>query len=855
MRFEAQSEMKGIDTQPTGDAPIEQRQQNVEFVDEDEEPISVIKHKVEYLPMDMTPNIALGSFLSRPVLIWSKTWTENTYLDPAADFFLPWHLYFSKSSIQSKLNHYYMLRCNLHLKFVINASPFYYSAAIASYVPLQGFNTCPIAAKSTGDNMDIVGYSQRPHIYLYPQDSQGGEMILPFISYKNWLNATSSNDLQNFGLIDLKSFIPLQNANSVAGGNVEIAVYAWAEDVQLSVPTSSLSVQSEMKKKRRNRKSMNAKKMADERDEYQYDGVISGPASAVARAAGYLTGLPEVGAFATATSFAAGAVADIARNYGYTNVPVVDDVHGYKPSPYPHFATTEIGTPIEKLTVDPKNELTVDPKVCGADVGDELTMTSLTQRECFVYDFPWASTSAINANLMGAKVNPGFQQRTSTGTNQTLVQQGPLAFLARCFSYWRGDIIYRFKFLCTKYHKGRVKISWDPYVNVTTSATDYTTETYTRIVDISQETDVEIRVPFGQTYGFLQTQPSNIGNGFGTTVGSTSLDSSNGYITMKVLNRQTSPVSSADIRVLVFMRGASNFEFAAPGKIPREISPYSVQSEMKRYDEPEEEEKPLSGEPNPTDPHVNLVYFGETISSMRQLIRRFSKYVRINYLQDEIDAYTMYDYHTKLPRNNLFPGFDPDGIHIVTGINSLVNEDYNYVHWTYMSWMQQAFIGRTGSINYSVIPQSGQEPSTIGNITVARSLESRTQADFRVTINGNTDARVSQFCADRAVSGTEGMSCTHYHSLTGPTASLPMYSRCKFQANIASSNHLGIADDDSDLDTLKIEHTSSRTNATHDYLCTYDLYTAAGTDFNLIFYLNIPTMYWYSATPTWVSQH
>jgi hypothetical protein len=853
-----QSEPQGIEVSPSSDQSKEQQVVNVSFADEDEEPVTIVKHSIDYMLVDKTPNAEIARYLTRPALIYEKQWTEGTYLDPSTDFVLPWHAYFNRNSLQAKLNHYYLLKCNLRLKIVINASPFYYGCALGYYAPLQNFDACPVATRPTGSNEDMVAFSQRPHIYLYPQENQGGEMLLPFFTPQNWLDATSASALQNFGILEFKSFYPLLNANSVAGGSVTISVYAWAEDIQLSAPTMNLSVQSEpqsMKKKgKKSGKGMNAKKLCDQRDEYDYEGVISKPASAIARAAGYLTGLPEVGAFATATSFAAGAIADIAKAYGYTNVPVVEDVHAYRPSPFPQFASTEIGTPIEKLTLDSKNELTVDPKVTGANTGDELQIASIIQREAYVYQFDWTSASSSNANLMGCKVNPMFQLNSYAGTNQTIVQDGPLAYVGRCFSYWRGDIIYRFKFLCTQYHKGRVKISFDPRFNITTLAQDYSTETYTRVVDISEETDVEIRVPYCQPWAYLKCSGTNTSMGFGTTIGTTGLDNSNGYLTVKVLNRQTSPVSSADIKVLVFMRAADNFEYACPAKIDRQFSPYTVQSSPQDYDDLNTEEKPLSGAVVETDPRINLVYHGETVSSVRQLLHRFSKYIRVSLSQTNVANTAYYTHTVKLPRNNLFPGFDPDGLDVVTGITSAVNENYNYMNWNYMNWFQQAFIGRTGSIRYAINPSTKATDNEKSSLLICRTRDTRSIADYVIVSSETNHAFAPVFSRADHCSGTEALSVTNHQTLPGPTVEVPMYSRFKFQANIATSNAFGLSDDDTEFDTIEIDMTSVK-NTTATRYQFLDLYTSAGTDFNLVFFLNVPTMYHYNSSPTWVDQN
>lgn len=406
MRVQADS---GIDTS-AAPAASDIVEQNVGFSDEQNNVITEIPHPMSYIKVDTSQNVDLGDFLKRPVQIKEFTWTVGGTLDAASDSFDPWNLLFAKTSIKKKLDNYYMLRCNLHLKFVINASPFYYGCAIAAYQPLTVFNPAPVVL-SAADRLENIPFSQRPHIYLYPANSQGGEMVLPFLYHKNWVDASSASDLTDMGQVILNSFDTLKVAGT-STAPIRITVYAWAEDLEVAGPTVRLAVQG--------------------KDEYSHEGTVSKPASAIARAAGHLSGIPIIGPFATATSYAAGAISDIASLFGYTDVPVIDDVHAFVPKAYPNLAATDIGHPIEKLTLDAKNELTIDPKIAGADVGDELLISSFVERESYIFTSTWAASDAINTGLFYSRVTPKLQA-TESIINGDLIYPVPMSHVSKCF--------------------------------------------------------------------------------------------------------------------------------------------------------------------------------------------------------------------------------------------------------------------------------------------------------------------------------------------------------------------------------------------------------------------------------------
>jgi len=816
----------GIDTDPmtTTDEAMEQ---NVGFTDPPNNVISSIPHPMAYLKVDSSQNVELGSFLQRPVQIYQKTWAVGNTIDAAADNFSPWHAYFNKTSIKKKLDNYYMVRCNLHLKFVINASPFFYGCVLVSYQPMPNFNPAPVVI-SAANRLENIPFSQRPHIYLYPQNSQGGEMVLPFLYHKNWLNATSSTDLTNMGLIYLNSFNELKNANGVVSDNIDITVYAWAEDIEVAGPTPSLAVQG--------------------KDEYSHDGVVSRPASAIARAAGKLSSLPVIGEFATATSYAAGAVADIAALFGYTNVPVIDDVHAFKPKAFPNLAATDIGTPIEKLTLDSKNELSIDPKIAGANVDDELMISSFVSRESYIYNTPWSATSPSDTSLFFTKITPQMC-RIESITGASVIYNTPMGHVARCFRYWRGDIIFRFKFICSKYHRGRVRVNWSPFGNIGTIG-DYTTETYTRIIDITEENDVEFVVPYTQPTSYLKTFAADYVQ---TAVSSTSTSDlgtyANGILTMRILSQQTSPVTSADIDILVFVRGADNLEFAGPVDVSSTYSPYVVQGDC--YDD-ENSRYELGTKPSVSDPNMNLVYMGEAVSSLRTLMRRMCRYWRLS--RDQVLTLdTRCVFYSDLGRLPMYPGYDPDGLNVAVGINSAASEPYNFVASNYTNWFTQCFVGQRGSYNYVVYPYT---PTDVLALEVSRSESLHTASTDNLVRQHSAVVDTVAFERDFSNSdvysmGMSGTNLISQKNLAGATVSLPMYSRYKFLGNNVMTRTKGTSVDETDTDSFR---TSALTEfiggSSTDLQFTQDMYVSCGTDFSLVFFLNVPIIYSYSAFPT-----
>jgi hypothetical protein len=804
--------------------------QNVGFDDDEDDAIVEIPHTMTHYKVDTSQNVLLGDFLRRPTQVYSHSWIIGNTMDIATHYFQPWHAFFNYAAIRKKLDNYYLLRCNLHLKFVVNASPFFYGCSMASYQPLTNFNPSPIVIGAAAE--ELVPLSQRPHIYVYPQDSQGGEMILPFLYHKNWLDVTSATDLQNMGKVSFQSFGPLLNANGVVGQSIEIVVYAWAEDVELAGPTVALAVQSKPKRKQSNKPKM--------KDEYADSGVVSKPASAIAHAAGLLSEIPVIGPFATATQYAANAVSDIASLFGFTNTPVIDDIQQTQLTPFPNLASTDIGMPVDKLTLDAKNELSIDPSIGGVASEDELLISHLVQRESFILQNTWSASDSKGTLLFHTRISPKYMKRPAI-TGGRVLYYTPMAYLSEMFKFWRGDIVFRFKFICSKYHRGRVRINWDPHGDIG-AAGDYTTETYTRIVDITENTDVEFVVPYTQSLAYLSVPGDGeyitITDGGTANVGVTF----NGCLTMRVLNTQTSPIASADIRILCFVRGSSNIEFACPIELTGNDAPYAIQS--KPFDKNGDSHN-LGCGPSVADPNINLVYMGERVTSLRQLMRRQSLYKRcVAGSASAID--NIYKTTHILSRNPLFPGFDVNGVDLAIGPISTLSEPYNWVNWHPTSWMSLCFVGHRGSYIYTVNVNGQMNAKTL---KVVRTSKTHTVAASSTTAAyGGTGALKAEVVNTNS-SGIEGQTITSQETQAGITALLPMYSNFKFQMNSALYRSLGIADDGSNTDSILIEHWyQTQTNSFNDVYT--DLYIGAGPDYSLIFFLNCPCLYSLSSYPT-----
>nr|QKQ15133.1 hypothetical protein [Trichosanthes kirilowii marnavirus] len=604
--------------------------------------------------MDKIATGELGDFLSRPTLVQTVTWTQGSSLGLVSNNV--WTSYFSSPAITRKIENFAFFQGELHIKLMINSSPFLYGAVIAAYEPLKAFGY-DLTASAATTSLRTMEFSQFPHVWLMPQNSQGGEIVFPFMYDLDWLDLTRATEVANMGALHLLEVEPLVSANGSAGQDVDIQVYVWFEKVQMSGLTHKaplqMGVMSQVVDKAPQMWKAATAKSADEYAKRP----ISSIASTVAAVARPLSSIPGIGIFAKATSIGASAVGSIASLFGWTNPPNIANVEPVRQAPYHAFASAAISVPGDTMTLDPKAELCVDPRTVGLGDVDELTISNIAQRECYIGTCAWATTDAPQVTLAAMPVHPLHYIRAANATNGDEISMSPVGLLSRTFGYWRGDLIFRFKVIATEYHRGRLRLSWDPVSSLFGSSANNNTS-LNRIVDISLEKDIEVRIPYNQARHWLAT-PNMLALGAKSYLrvkGDIFADfvdpeTTNGMLTLLVLNALSAPEPTAGVNILIFVRGAPNLEFCVP-KLPFDRT-YS-------YFKPQSGEISISGahDDNPDEKQFD-VFFADPVRSLRTVLRRAHPNVTI--MSDNAPAATeklRYNIWT----NTIFPyfnGYDP----------------------------------------------------------------------------------------------------------------------------------------------------------------------------------------------------
>lgn len=794
---------------------------------------------------DPTFNIAdsndadLGNFFARPIKIQSFTWGTNL---PVYHVFNPWQDFFENPRVLNRITNFNLLRCKLKVRIMLNGNSFHFGRAIASYNPLHEVDDF---TRTRGFVIqDIVSASQRPHVYLDPTTNQGGSLTLPFVWYENALRIPDQ-EWRNMGEIAVQTMQNLKHAND-ATDQVIISVFAWAEDVSLSIPTANepgaLSPQ------------MGEIFSPQVKDEYG-TGPISRPAGVLSRAAGLLSKAPVIGPYARATEMAASTVSNIATLFGYSRPAVLADITPYKPTYGGNMANTNVPDSCQKLTLDAKQELTIDPRVMGLGNTDELSIKSIAQRESFLTQFAWNVTSPSESLLWNCEVSPVVWNEVPTAEKE-------LHFPACCFATlpfkrWRGSMKYRFQIVASAYHKGRIKITYDPSYPLTN---EYNTN-YTYIVDLAKERDFTVQIGWGHEKSYLshRTPGVDVMPYSDTVLGADPGIYANGIISVYVVNDLTVPNSIADndIEVNVFVSAADDFEVADPDssyieeyvwfkpQIGEVLSPQMAEANQPDADHTKNEDEPMKISPSQImapvlsdSDNTGSVYYGDPVTSFRQCLKRYNFHTSIS----SVGAPASGRYYLRL-RTGDFPyyrGYAPGAVH---STSVPVATPYNYCKMTLLNYLTPAFASRRGGMRWKYFMIDGTDTKSFLSVTRDASPGAGyAQIEDNVLgLPSSLSSRIREVM-DVIPHTWDGTTITATHNNPVIEVELPFYSNIRFfpgkQANMTGPP-----------ENFKLYHYlttmfSASSNATHIHS-----YCSVAEDFTLGFFLGAPVAWRIGADP------
>jgi len=311
----------------------------------------------------------------------------------------------------------------------------------------------------------------------------------------------------------------------------------------------------------------------------------------------------------------------VAAIFGWSKPELQTPPVRVKNEPFQNGANTIGFDTTKKIALDPKQELSVDPSALAIN-DDQMALSAIYQRPSYFTSFAWSpEDQPLVTSLFKCAVNPAVITRYIY-LAQIFKQPTALAYAAAPFQYWRGSITYRFEVVCSKFHRGKVMVLFEPNISQSTliDAAISLNKQYSKVVDIQQLQDFELTVEWASPFSWLKVPTATDAQYVWENFSSLLTGFANGYINVTPFTKlQSNDDSSVYINAYVYSKHIE-FNGLTTTNLPTQRN--FVVAQSMEIETQAMEEMPLNVSSASMD-HISEHYFGETPKSFRALLKRY----------------------------------------------------------------------------------------------------------------------------------------------------------------------------------------------------------------------------------------
>jgi hypothetical protein len=520
-------------------------------------------------------------FLSRPIVIqtglWASTQATETQLYTTN---FPEAL-ISNAMYQEKLRGFVGLRATLVVKVQVNSQPFQQGRLMLQYFPYAQY----MPNRVTLVNSTLQGRSGCPRTDLDLSVGTEIEMRIPYVSPHVYYNLITGQG--SFGAIYLVVYSQLRDQIS-GTGSVEYTVWAHLEDVDVQYPTGAniftgsapnfASQAAKLATGQMTQKDVHKMysdgsyarrparifaQVASELTTIKNSGVLSRGIGQLSESLSTFSKIPVLGNMFTRPAWISSAAANIFQILGFSKptlqgLPCESKLRGQA-----HMANFNGSDASHKLALSASNEIETKAGLSGTSA-DEMDLGHVLSIPNYWDRFTWANTDLTGAILWDNFVTP-MKIKSYSATVTDRFRCTHMGYVANTHGYWRGSVVYTFKFVKTQFHSGRLRISFIPfYFNTTISTgTPDVSKTQKIIVDLRTSTEVSFTVPYISSRPWMYCiRPEASWLGTNNTL---MYNAVTGIVRVEVLNQLVAANNVfQSIDCIVETNGGPDLTFAAP---------------------------------------------------------------------------------------------------------------------------------------------------------------------------------------------------------------------------------------------------------------------------------------------------
>ncbi|APG77962.1 hypothetical protein [Hubei odonate virus 2] len=126
-------------------------------------------------------------------------------------------------------------------------------------------------------------------------------------------------------------------------------------------------------------------------------------------------------------------------------------------------AGTGTAEPINSLRLDPRGQT----RFFGGVGSDEMQVSSIVNVWGFIKTLQWSTDKKFGDPVFVCDASPiialsNYKKWQGDKQNLPLYVFPPVAVISSLFHFWRGDLEFRFDFICSQYHTGRLMLAYVP---------------------------------------------------------------------------------------------------------------------------------------------------------------------------------------------------------------------------------------------------------------------------------------------------------------------------------------------------------------------------------------------------------
>lgn len=532
------------------------------------------------------------TFLKKPVRVLSGAFSTTDTGTIAS--FDPWTTIISDPVMNKKLAGVYLMRADIVLKIVFNATRFQMGRYIMGWVPSGGLpnSNQSYLAMYRAHRANLTSITTLPNVQFDLSTQSHAELRIKFTSAYPMHNVLTESPWSNFslGFAFVTPYVPLQAGSG--NSSAPYTIFANFENIELSMPTINHGY---AVADNHGPSPTGVEQLA------KNGGPVTSFVAKVSMAAMHLQSVPLLGAAVTQVGWTAGHLARALNVFGFSKPTNVTMPQRFVRNTIPLAANSDTFSTAQPLSLLASNEVIIHSGVGGTDI-DEMDIGFIAKQYATCNVVAWTTAMVLGANIITVPIAPSsFKYPYGKGYVFT-----PLALAAMTCRYWRGSIKFRIRIVKTDFHSGRLIVGFIPKYRgqSTTPMTDSeATYLYREIIDVREVNEAEFCIPYVSPELYSE-ETAVLGN-----------------FTISILDPLVCPNTvTGTAYIAVEVAGGDDIEFAYP--VVPEMSAYVPAEVQSGYSSVPCYE--LGPKENYLTTTPSSVAIGELFRSFRQIGKRFN---------------------------------------------------------------------------------------------------------------------------------------------------------------------------------------------------------------------------------------